>query len=95
MRIIFQGDKVLLFAIDLGIDQLRMTDTGLAGDYEGTLTDKVAVDAVIALTARANSSEPSAAFLLNARTAFATGESLPSSLEDSGSLISMGRYASL
>jgi hypothetical protein len=95
MRIIFQGDKVSLFAIDLSIDQLRMTATDLAGHYEGTLADKVAVDAVIALRARVNSSEPSAAFLLYARTAFATGESLPPSLEDSGNLISLGRYASL
>lgn len=45
--IIFQGDKVPLFALDLGVDQLKMTGTYLAGDYEGTLADKVTVDAVV------------------------------------------------
>jgi hypothetical protein len=45
--IIFQGDKVPLFALDLGVDQLKMTGTYLAGDYEGTLAEKVTVDAVV------------------------------------------------
>jgi hypothetical protein len=45
--IIFQGDKVPLFALDLGLDQLNMTGTYLAGDYEGTLVEKVLVDAVV------------------------------------------------
>jgi TIR domain len=47
VAIIFQGDKVPLFALDLGIDQLKMTGTYLAGDYDGTLADKVTVDAVV------------------------------------------------
>jgi hypothetical protein len=45
--IIFQGDKVPLFALDLGVDQLKMTGTYLAGDYEGTLAEKIIVDAVV------------------------------------------------
>jgi hypothetical protein len=45
--IIFQGDKVPLFALDLGVDQLKMVGTYLAGDYEGTLVEKVTVDAVV------------------------------------------------
>ena len=45
--IIFQGDKVPLFALDLGVDQLKMTGTYLAGDHEGTLAEKVTVDAVV------------------------------------------------
>jgi len=45
--IIFQGDKVPLFALDVGVDQLKMTGTFLAGDYEGTLADNVVVDAVV------------------------------------------------
>jgi hypothetical protein len=47
VTIIFQGDKVPIFALDLGVDQLRMTGTYLAGDYEGTLADKVIVDAIV------------------------------------------------
>jgi hypothetical protein len=47
VTIIFQGDKVPIFALDLGVDQLRMAGTYLAGDYEGTLGDKVIVDAVV------------------------------------------------
>jgi hypothetical protein len=47
VAIIFQGDKVPIFALDLGIDQLLMKDTWLAGDYVGTLADKVLVDAVV------------------------------------------------
>jgi hypothetical protein len=45
--IIFQGDKVPLFALDLGVDQLKMTGTYLAGDFEGTLAESVVVDAVV------------------------------------------------
>jgi len=45
--IIFQGDKVPLFALELGVDQLKMTGTYLAGDFEGTLAEKVVVDAVV------------------------------------------------
>jgi TIR domain len=45
--IIFQGDKVPVFALDLGVDQLKMTGTHLAGDYEATLAEKVRIDAVI------------------------------------------------
>jgi hypothetical protein len=44
---IFKGDKVPIFAMDIGVDQLNMKDTYLAGDYEGTMADKVEVDAVI------------------------------------------------
>lgn len=47
IAIIFQGDKVPLFALDLGVDQLKMKGTYLAGDYEGTLAEKVEVDAVV------------------------------------------------
>jgi hypothetical protein len=47
VAIIFQGDKVPIFALDLGIDQLRMTGTYLAGDYDGTLANSVIVDAVV------------------------------------------------
>jgi hypothetical protein len=45
--IIFQGDKVPVFALDIGVDQLLMKGTYLAGDYEGTLADKVTVKAVV------------------------------------------------
>jgi hypothetical protein len=31
----------------LGVDQLLMKDTYLSGDYEGTLSDKVTVKAVV------------------------------------------------
>ncbi len=44
---IFQGDKVPIFALDVGVDQLRLTGTYLAGDYEGTLADKVSLEAVV------------------------------------------------
>ncbi len=45
--IIFQGDKVPIFALDIGVQQLLMKGTYLAGDYEGTLADKVTVRAVV------------------------------------------------
>ena len=35
-------------SIDLGIDQLKLTGTYLAGDYEGTRADKVIANAVVA-----------------------------------------------
>jgi hypothetical protein len=38
---------VPLFALDLGVDQLKMTGTYLAGDFEGTLAESVVVDAVV------------------------------------------------
>lgn len=46
VAMIFQGDKVPLFALDIGIDQLLMKGTYLAGDYEGTLADKVVAEVV-------------------------------------------------
>jgi hypothetical protein len=45
--IIFQGDKVPIFALDIGVAQLLMKGTYLAGDYEGTLADKVTVKAIV------------------------------------------------
>jgi hypothetical protein len=47
VAVIFQGDKVPLFALDIGVDQLLMKGTYLAGDYEGTLADKVVAEAVV------------------------------------------------
>jgi hypothetical protein len=47
VAMIFQGDKVPLFTIDMGVDQLLMKGTYLAGDYEGTLADKVVAEAVV------------------------------------------------
>jgi hypothetical protein len=47
VAMIFHGDKVPLFALDIGIDQLLMKGTYLAGDYEGTLADKVIAEAVV------------------------------------------------
>ena len=44
---IFKGDKVPIFALDIGVDQLKMKETYLAGDYERIMADKVVVDAVI------------------------------------------------
>ena len=46
-QIIFHGDSLPLFMLDLGVDQLKMQGTWLAGDYDGTMADKVTVDAVI------------------------------------------------
>jgi hypothetical protein len=45
--IIFQGDNAPVLALDLGVDQLKMTGTYLAGDYEGTLREMVTIDAVV------------------------------------------------
>jgi hypothetical protein len=47
VAMIFQGDKAPLFALDIGVDQLLMKGTYLAGDYEGTLADKVIAEAVV------------------------------------------------
>ncbi len=44
---IFQGDTVPLFALDIGVDQLLMKETYLAGDYEGTMADKILAEAVV------------------------------------------------
>ena len=41
------GDKATLFSIDLGVDQLKMKGTHLAGDIEAALADKVVVEAVV------------------------------------------------
>jgi hypothetical protein len=46
-NIIMPGDKAKLFSIDLGVDQLRMKGTHLAGDIEAALADKVVVEAVV------------------------------------------------
>jgi hypothetical protein len=47
IQYIFKGDKVPIYALDIGVDQLNMKNTYLAGDYEGTMADKVEVDAVV------------------------------------------------
>ena len=44
---IFKGDKIPIFALDLGVDQLKMDYPQLKGDYEGTMADKVVIDAVV------------------------------------------------
>lgn len=44
---IFKGDRIPIFTLDLGVDQLEMDDPHLKGDYEGTMADKVMIDAVI------------------------------------------------
>jgi len=36
-----------MVAVELGIEQLKLKDTYLAGDYAGTLADKVIADAVV------------------------------------------------
>jgi hypothetical protein len=43
IQYIFKGDKVPIYALDIGVDQLNMKNTYLAGDYEGTMADKVEV----------------------------------------------------
>jgi hypothetical protein len=45
--VILPGDNVSLFSLDLGVDQLRLTGTHLAGDIEAALADKVTVEAVV------------------------------------------------
>jgi hypothetical protein len=47
VKMIWQGEKAQIFSIDLGVDQLLMKGTWLEGNYEGTLADKVTVDAVV------------------------------------------------
>ncbi|WP_433971957.1 hypothetical protein [Tunturiibacter lichenicola] len=44
---IHSGDRLQVFSLDLGIDQLKMVGTNLAGDVEGTLADKIVADAVV------------------------------------------------
>lgn len=44
---ILPGDKATLFSLELGIDQLMMTGTYLAGDIQAALADKVTVEAVV------------------------------------------------
>lgn len=44
---IHPGDKFQVFSLDIGIDQLKMVGTYLAGDFEGTLADKIVADAVV------------------------------------------------
>jgi hypothetical protein len=41
------GDRWQVFSLDLGIDQLKMVGTYLAGDFEGRLADKIVADAVV------------------------------------------------
>jgi hypothetical protein len=45
--VILPGDKISLFSLDLGVDQLKMTGTHLAGDIEAALADKVTVEAIV------------------------------------------------
>jgi len=47
VQYIFKGDKVPVFALDIGVDQLKMDYPQLKGDYEGTIADNVTIDAVI------------------------------------------------
>ena len=47
VRTIFAGDKAPIFALDLGVDQLKLKGTYLAGDIEAVLADKVTIDAVV------------------------------------------------
>jgi len=46
-RTIFNGDEAQIFCVDIGVDQLKMKGTYLAGDYEGTMAAKVEIDAVV------------------------------------------------
>jgi hypothetical protein len=46
-NVILPGDKATLFSVELGIDQLMMTGTHLAGDMEAVKADKVTVEAVV------------------------------------------------
>lgn len=47
VQYIFKGDRIPIFALDLGVDQLKMDYPQLKGDYEGTMADQVVIDAVI------------------------------------------------
>ncbi len=47
VRTIFAGDNAPIFALDLGVDQLKLKGTYLAGDIEAVLADKVTIDAVV------------------------------------------------
>ncbi len=46
-KVILPGDKLKVYNLDLGIDQLKMKGTRLEGDFEGVLKEKVTLDAVI------------------------------------------------
>lgn len=45
--IIFPGDKAPIYALELGVDQLMMQGTYLAGDIKAVLADKVTVEAIV------------------------------------------------
>jgi hypothetical protein len=47
VKMIPPGDRAQILTLDLGIDQLKMKGTWLEGDFEGTLADKVTLDAVV------------------------------------------------
>lgn len=42
---IFPGDTLQLMTLELGVDQLKMAGTCLAGDYEGTMKSKIVAEA--------------------------------------------------
>lgn len=44
---IHPGDRMQVLTLDLGVDQLKLKGTYLAGDFEGTLADKIFADAVV------------------------------------------------
>jgi len=44
---IFAGDKMSVFALDLGIEQLKLKGTYLEGDINAALAEKVTVDAIV------------------------------------------------
>jgi len=46
-RIVLPGDKLKVYSLDLGIDQLKLTGTWMEGDFGGALQDKVTLDAVM------------------------------------------------
>jgi hypothetical protein len=46
-NLILPGDKATLFSLELGIDQLMIAGTRLAGDIEAVKADKVTVEAVV------------------------------------------------
>lgn len=45
--VILPGDKLTVYSLDLGIDQLKMKGTFLEGDFEGVLKEFVTLDAVV------------------------------------------------
>ena len=42
---IFPGDTLQLMSLEIGVDQLKMAGTYLAGDYEGTMKSKIVAEA--------------------------------------------------